>query len=391
MLSLSVRRNGFVAVLAPGLLFGAIAVLAPSPAGAHFKITNPTTPPKPDTVQSWMSEDSAGGPQKNGPCAAVPNTALGDSPGTPTHAITVVQSGQPVTIPITVTIAHPGWFRIALVEGSSSSQTLATLADPVAQTGTPPICPLVPNTPTPKINPGCWPTIMDNPVWSPTQPILADGLPAGSTACTTQSGTKTFQVTIPPTASCTSAKPCTLQAIMVMTDHPTGDCYYHHCADISMASATTGGGGSSGAGPNGGSGGASEPSGAGGSTISGGGTGVAGGPGTVATGAGASPGAGGSIATGGTGAGAGTGAGGSVTPGGSAGTSGAAGQPGGAGTGTGSGGSAATGSGASTEPVSSSGSSGCSYVLASRGGASWAVSAAGLLALVLARRRRRPR
>jgi hypothetical protein len=387
MLSLNVRRNGFVAALAPGLLFGAIAVLAPSPAGAHFKITNPTTPPKPDTVQSWMSEDSAGGPQKNGPCAAVPNTALGDSPGTPTHAITVVQSGQPVTIPITVTIAHPGWFRIALVEGSSSSQTLATLADPVAQTGTPPICPPVPNvTPTPKINPGCWPTIMANPVWSPTQPILADGLPAGSTACTEQSGTKTFQVMIPPTASCTSAKPCTLQAIMVMTDHPTGDCYYHHCADISIASATTGGGGSTGAGgsvASGGSGGAQQVSGAGGSIMTGGGTGVAGAPGTVGTGVG------GSMATGGTGAGVNTGAAGSIVSGGSAGTSGAAGQPGGAG--TGSGGSAATGSGASTEPTSTSGSSGCSYVLAGRGGASWAVSAAGLLALVIARRRRRPR
>jgi hypothetical protein len=320
-----------------------------------------------------MSQDTAGGPQKNGPCAAVPNTALGDSLGTPVpNSVTVVQTGQQVTVPITVTIAHPGWFRIALVEGPSSSQTLATLADPKAMTGT-----------------NCTPPIMANPVWSPTQPILADGLPAGSTAKTQQSGTKTFQVTIPPTASCTSAKPCTLQAIMVMTDHPAGDCYYHHCADISMASATTGGGGSSGAGATSGSGGSSEPSGAGGSTTSGGGTGVAGGPGIVGTGTGGSPGAGGSIATGGTGAGVGTGAGGFVIPGGSAGTSGAAGQPGGAG--TGSGGSAATGSGASTEPTSTSGSSGCSYVLAGRGGASWAVSAAGLLALVIARRRRRPR
>ena len=141
-------------------------------ATAHFKITDPTTPPQPATVQSWMSQDSVGGPQKTGPCAAVPNTALGDSAGTPVaNAVTVVQAGQKVTIPVTITIAHPGWFRISLFEGPSSGQTLTTLPDPKAQAGT-----------------NCTPAIMANPVWSPTQPVLADGLPAGSTASTNQSG-----------------------------------------------------------------------------------------------------------------------------------------------------------------------------------------------------------
>ena len=381
MLSPRAKRTGYASVLAPFLAFAvpflAFAVLAPSPADAHFMITLPSTPPKPNTVQSWMSEDSMGGPQKNGPCAAVPNTALGDSPGTPTHAVTVVQSGQMVTVPVTVTVAHTGWFRIALVEGPSSTQTLTTLPDPVAQTGLP-------------SKSVCTPAIMANPVWSATQPILADGLPAGSTATTEQTGTKTFQVMIPSTASCTTAKPCTLQVIMVMTDHPATDCYYHHCADLAMGTGTTDAGspsGSGGSSATGGAGGAHETGGAGGSGNSGGVTG---------TGTGGGPGTGGIQGTGGTGAATETG--GSIGTGGSpetAGTTGTGGLPGSGGnsgagaagnsSGTTTGGTGAGGSGA----PATSGSSGCSIVLATRGGPSLAWSGAGLLALVIARRRRR--
>jgi len=336
MLSIGARGRRYLGVLTPLLALGAIGVVAPSPADAHFKLTDPTTPPQPATVQSWMSQDGVGGPQKNGPCGAVPNTALGDSPGSPVpNAVTVVQPGQKVTVPVTITIGHPGWFRISLFEGPSSSQTLTTLPDPKAQAGT-----------------NCTPVIMTNLVWSPTQPVLVDGLPAGSTASTQQTGTKTFQVTIPSNASCSTAQPCTLQIVMVMTDHPANDCYYHHCADVVVASGATDGG---------------NPSGAGGSVATGG----AGG--SVATG-----GAGGSVATGGAG---GRGTGGSSASAGTGGASGTAGQPGG--TTTGSGGSAAAGgSGAS-------GSSGCSCIIAGRDQAFWAFGAAGALALVIARRRRR--
>ena len=105
--------------LAPMVLLGAIVLLTPTRAAAHFMITAPSTPPKAATVQSWMSQDSTGGPQKNGPCAATPNTALGDSQGTPVaNAVTVVQPGQTVNVPVTVTVAHPGWFRIALAQGA---------------------------------------------------------------------------------------------------------------------------------------------------------------------------------------------------------------------------------------------------------------------------------
>jgi len=378
-----------VAALALSLAFGGMSVLAPTTAHAHFKI---------DAPASWMSQDSIGGPQKNGPCAAVPNTALGDSAGTPTKTVTVLQSGQTVPVSITVTVAHPGWFRIALVEGASSTQSLMTLADPQAQAGT-----------------NCTPAIVKNPVWSPTQPVIADGLPAGSTATTQQTGNQTFQVTIPKSASCTSTLPCTLQVIMVMTDHPANDCYYHHCADISVGSAADAGSGSatadasvardaaiaahdaSGAGGSVGSGGASGGGGngsggvigAGGSAGSGGVTVRGGSVGTGGlTGAGGSAGLGGSSTSGGGGAEAGglTGSGGSAGLGGSAGRGGSAGIGGL----TGSGGSASSsGLGAGAGSPTKSGNSGCN--ISSRGGSSWVMLAAmlGAMAALRVKRRRR--
>jgi MYXO-CTERM domain-containing protein len=204
--------------------------------------------------------------------------------------VTAVMPGQTLSVSVTSTIAHPGWWRIALHEGASSTQTLTTLPDPVPMAGT-----------------NCTPAIMMNPVWSPTQPVLADGLPAGSTVDTVQSGSKTFQVTIPQNANCSTAKPCSLQVIMVMTDHPPNNCYYHHCADITTS------GGAADAGPDSSSTGGSDAStskdaqssGAGGSTSgpgAGGSTGVGGSGdgGSSMSGAGGSssgPGAGGATGT----------------------------------------------------------------------------------------------
>jgi MYXO-CTERM domain-containing protein len=389
------------------LALGAIGLLTPSAAYAHFKLNTPA---------SWMSQDSVGGPQKNGPCAAVPNTSLGDSAGTPTKTVTVLQSGQMTPVSITATVAHPGWFRIALVEGASSTQSLSTLADPQAQMGT-----------------NCTPAIVKNLVWSPTQPIIAEGLPAGSTASTQQSGTQTFQVTIPKAATCTAARPCTLQVIMVMTDHPSNDCYYHHCADISTEATADAGADSasmdasiakdasngmrdaSGSGGAGGSGGG----GTGGGGNAGGGNGGrsgestgAGGSGSVGTGGvtgkGGSSGTGGLTASGGSAGAGGNGEGGVTDRGGSSATggisgAGAGGVSGGGGS-TGFAGLMASGGSAATSGVASaggssgstwmsapakSGSGGCN--LSSRGGSSWGVLAVILGALVALRRRRRRR
>jgi hypothetical protein len=357
MVSLGARRNRYLGAGAPLLALA----LASSTADAHFKITSPP---------SWMSQDAVGGPQKNGPCAKVPNIALGDSAGTPTNTVTVMNAGAMVSVSLDVTIAHPGWFRIALVEGASSTQTLATLPDPQAQKGT-----------------NCTPAIMSNPVWSSTQPILADGLPAGSTANTEQqNGAHTFQVAIPSTAVCTSASPCTLQVIMVMTDHPATDCYYHHCADISFGAGAGGGGSSTGgdasvatdaSGASGasssGSGGAgsidaSESTGSGGAASS-----TSSSASSEATGSSASS---GSIGSASSGNGAGSGAGDSNgTAAGSAGSSATA---------------ATESSGNSTGtagPVDSSSGGGCG--LSADGGAPWALGAAGFFAVSTVRRRRR--
>jgi hypothetical protein len=288
-----VRQLGGIGTVALGSVLAGIVFSASTVAEAHFKINMPL---------SWMSQDTVGGPQKTGPCAAVPNVGLGDSPGTATRMVTVFQSGQTIPISVTATIAHPGWWRVALVEGASSTQTLAT-----------------------------------------------------------------------------PARPCTLQVIMVMTDHPASDCYYHHCADFAFASSTDGGsspapdasvsndaaaagtGGARGAGGTGSGGNAGGSSGTGGVSGTGG-----------LAGTGGSPGSGGALAsTGGAGPG---GTGGAISAISSAGGSPVT-PPG-------------SGTGASGAPAQSGSGSGCGCRLASGREASWSVSAAGLIALALMLRRR---
>jgi MYXO-CTERM domain-containing protein len=204
------------------ICFGGLALFAPAPARAHFMLNSP---------QSWWTQASDGSPQKMAPC--------GNEGAAGTAASTKVQPGQTVAVQVSATIPHPGWYRISLKQGASSTQTAAAFPDPptLGAAGT---------------AQQCTPAFMDNPVWSPTQPVLADklGLAAGSTSTTTtQSGTKTFNVTIPANATCTTASPCTLQVVMFMTDHPSGSCNYHHCADIAVDTGTaTGTGGTTGAG-----------------------------------------------------------------------------------------------------------------------------------------------
>jgi hypothetical protein len=359
MLSLGARRNGYMGAAAPLLAL----VLASSPAAAHFKITSPP---------SWMSQDAVGGPQKNGPCAKVPNIPLGDTAGTPTNTVTVMNAGATTTVSLDVTIAHPGWFRIALVEGASSTQTLATLPDPQAQKGT-----------------NCTPAIMSNPVWSSTQPILADGLPAGSTATTEQqNGTHTFQVTIPSTAVCTSTSPCTLQVIMVMTDHPADDCYYHHCADISLGAAVDGGGRSTGEDATVAVDASGETRDASGASSSGSGS-----SGAVSTDASESTASGGATGSAGSSASGATGSSGSSESIGIPGTGGSAGSSAGESNATVPSSAASSGAGGSGNntnaagPADSSSGGGCG--LSAGGGAPWALGAAGFFAVSTVRRRRR--
>jgi MYXO-CTERM domain-containing protein len=216
-------------------------------------------------------------------------------------------------------------------------------------------------------------------------------LPAGSTASTQQTGTQTFQITIPASAVCTSAQPCTLQVIMVMTDHPASDCYYHHCADISTGSAPDAGGDSPSADApvvRDASNTLADASGAGGSGNLGGATGRGGSSGSGGvTAAGGSVSAGGDTGRGGSAASGGvTGLGGSVSAGGDNRTGSTA--SGGGTVAGGAGGATSTGTG--TGGPANSGS-GCSCDLSSRGGAPWGMAVVGLGAMVALRGRRRRR
>jgi hypothetical protein len=203
---------------------GGLSLFASQLAQAHFVL---------DAPKSWWSQLSDGTPQKTAPCGneAASGTAA-------SGAVTVFAPGQTVPVQVTATVAHPGWYRISLKEGASSTQTTQTLPDPaeLGAMGT---------------AQQCTPAFIDNPVWSPTQPVLADklGLPAGSTQTDlVQSGTQTFNVTIPSTASCTMANPCTLQVVMFMTDHSFPSCNYHHCADVAVGTGGTGSDGGGGGG-----------------------------------------------------------------------------------------------------------------------------------------------
>jgi len=367
----------FVAPSILGLSLSLLGTLAPAPAQAHFKLN--AIDDKMDV--SWMSQNAQGAPQKTGPCAAV-GMGASDPAGTPTGKVTDVKAGQMVSIAVEGTVGHPGWYRVSLIEGPSSSQTLTTLPDPKLQTK-------------------CTATMINNPVWSSTQPVIGDALPAGSTATTNQSGTATLKVMIPQNANCTTAKPCTLQVVMIMTDHSPPDCFYHHCADITITGGSTSGGGGAG-------GGASASGGAGGRAAAGGATGSAGAGGGTTTASGGTSGSGGVTASGGvsgsggaTASGGASASGGATSSGGSSASGGATSSGGALASGgtTGSGGKTSssggtTGSGGSASPSGSGGagtgadnSSGGCAVAAGRGEAALLPVLAVLLLVARARRR----
>ena len=347
-------------------VLASLGVLVAARAEAHFKLNAIQVSPSDIKMPvSWMSQDSTGGPQKTAPCG-------NEAGGTPTSVVTNVQAGQKVSLSVVATVAHTGWYRVALIEGASSSQTTTTLPDPANQTA-------------------CKAAIISNPVWSTTQPVIADGLPPGS-----MGATELLDVTIPSNANCTAAKPCTLQVIMVMTqDHQPPNCYYHHCADITIgggassgsggtgsgsggaggARATGGRSGTNGSGGTSGSGGISASGGAngsGGSSASGGADGTGG-----STASGGEPGSGGSSASGGANSSGGTLASGGATSSGGKNSSG--GTPGSGGSNT------SSGSGGTTNPGADNSSSGCA--VATHGETVFA-SLVALLLVALARRRR---
>jgi hypothetical protein len=181
----------------------AITTLAPKVASAHFILKAPA---------SWMSQDSAGAPEKLGPCGD-------EGGGTPTGIVTAFQSGQSITVTIDEVVFHPGHYRVALAVNDRSE---LPAEPPVTAT---------PATP-------CGSVPIESP---PVFPVLADDLFDHTTPFTTP---QSAQITLPSNVTCTH---CTLQVIEFMSDHPLnnpGGCFYHHCADISIGvdAGTTGSG-----------------------------------------------------------------------------------------------------------------------------------------------------
>ena len=182
--------------LVGALALGALALLCPGSADAHFILREPA---------SWMSQDFLGSPQKQGPCGS-------EAGGTPTSSITAMQAGQTITITLTETIFHPGHYRIALAVHDRSELP----AEPVV---------------TPNSTP-CGTVEIQSP---PVFPVLADGVLAHTAPF---SGPQTIHVTLPPDVTCDH---CTLQVLEFMSNHPLnnpGGCFYHHCADLSISRGT---------------------------------------------------------------------------------------------------------------------------------------------------------
>ena len=208
------RLSAIAALAAAGAV-----ILAPARAEGHFVLQAPA---------SWAEQDGNGNPQKTAPCGqADPQiTAV------PTNAITSFRPGQTITVTIDETTFHPGHYRLLL----STTGPAGLPADPVAtEPGT---CVGL--------------DIQDPPVF----PVIADGMLPHTDPFV---GPQSFQVTLPSDVTCTN---CTLQVLEFMQADTggNGNCYYHHCANITIASPTDAGAG----GTDGGQGGSDGSDGGGG-------------------------------------------------------------------------------------------------------------------------------
>ena len=256
--------------------------------------------------------------------APLPNTTttdggMGSPPcgvGTASGVITPAQGGHPLTVKINETVAHTGFYRIALAIHSPSELPL----DPVVKDA---MNNILPPSGMPK-GTSSTAAYSDTPVF----PVLGDHLFQHN-----GTGAQKFQMDIPlPNINCDK---CTLQVLEFMAGHgfngptqpdtgPGGGYFYRHCADLKItadsslpimgaggvggsaaggSSSTVGGGGSA-------AGGAPSSAGGAGGVVAGGTAGVASSAGGL--GASGAP-AGGMSAGGGTSVGGGTSAGGATS------------------------------------------------------------------------------
>jgi hypothetical protein len=168
-----------------------VAVSFAPQAEAHFVLKTPA---------SFQKQGPLGDPQKVPPCGGA---------GEATGEVTKYKAGDTVTITLDETIFHPGHYRIAI--GQNGPKDLPE--EPPVTKGTT----------------DCgFTTIMNPPVF----PVLADGALLHTKSF---SGTQTIKVKLPDNFTCTN---CTLQVLEFMGQHGLnvpGGCFYHHCANITVA------------------------------------------------------------------------------------------------------------------------------------------------------------
>ncbi|MGH7272166.1 MAG: SCE4755 family polysaccharide monooxygenase-like protein [Polyangiaceae bacterium] len=192
--------------LAFAFAIGALGMLVPSVADAHFRLLYPP---------QWIQEsDTFGDPQKAAPCGVDSQATY-----TLTGDVTSFAPGQTIMLHWVETVPHDGWFRISL-----SYANRADLTDPPYQTD-----PL-----------SGWSVdagIEDPPV----APVLVDGLFKHTAASISVPKDYTYALTL-PMQPCVK---CTLQIEQIMLNHPVnqtdGPFTYHHCADIAIVTGADGG------------------------------------------------------------------------------------------------------------------------------------------------------
>ena len=178
---------------------GAVALMAPAGASAHFIL---------DAPAASLVQDQRGDPQKLGPCGGT-----SANPGTPSNAVTEVEGGSMLRVKVRETIYHPGHYRVALAVNSIDE------------------LPEDPET-TVRVTPrGPW-SVSAKIVSKPTRPILADGLFVHNERVA--SGT-VFETDVRiPNFDCPD---CTLQVVQWMAEHGynnDGGYTYHHCAKLKI-------------------------------------------------------------------------------------------------------------------------------------------------------------
>ncbi|HSY25538.1 MAG TPA: SCE4755 family polysaccharide monooxygenase-like protein [Polyangiaceae bacterium] len=202
--------------LALALAAAALSTLVPGRADAHFILDKA---PDGGTMQgepACYSEQAADGtPEKSAPCGQ-DDTGI---PVVPTNIVTSFTPGADGTTTITITtnevVFHPGHYRIAIASDMNSLP-----ADPAVTAG----------------STACGSAVIETVAAGTVSSdgVLADDVLDHTTAF---SSPQSYTFKVPGSVHCSPQ--CVLQVVEFMSDHPLnpqGGCFYHHCANISIAS-----------------------------------------------------------------------------------------------------------------------------------------------------------